>query len=155
MPKFNEVYSRGARIPPGLNYQTFSRMEKFEKGALLAGVFEAKSSGKALTFMGRKGKVLGKTVEIASIAMIPFEFARGEHSMSERYGSGSFVQAAGGVGQAILPLGPADSTGTWDMSHQELLETNQPGFPLLFESLANPTSPRWIPWMVYKGVFEP
>ncbi len=155
MGKFKEIYGRGAPIPMGLNYKDYSNMTKQKKGELIASVFEAKAAGKKLKFMGKAGQVGGKVVKIAGIAMIPSQYAKGKDHFEDRYGDIPVVPEISGAAQAALPIGPADGSATWDMSHEELIATKKPGFGLLFESLVNPTSPRWVPWMVYKKILHP
>lgn len=79
-------------------------------------------------------------------------------SLNNSYGQGDPAWKA--HGKAILDtasptMGPSDNTATWDMSHRELSETQGTGFGPMFEALANPFSPRWAGWMIYKGILDP
>jgi len=66
----------------------------------------------------------GKVVKVVGIAATPIFFTEGQAYAADVYDAGPMMQTASGAAQALLPLGPADSTATWDMTQAEVASGN-------------------------------
>ena len=154
-PKFKQYLRKGAPVPKGMHYKNdYSKMSKAEKARMFKNVWGAAKQGRALGYVRSAGKFAGKIFKVAGVVMIPSQYAQGSDYVSDVYSTdNSFAKGVGGVGQAALPLGPADATATWDMPQSEVARGNQ-GWGPLGETFLNPASPRWLPTQIGRGIYE-
>ena len=148
-PKFNSVLRKGTRIPAGLNYKDYQDMSSSQKHDMFKSILGNKNAGRAFKVV----KAGGKVVKVVAIVAAPSIYADGSSYAQDVYGANSFVSGMSGVSQVVLPMGPADATGTWDQSEAQIREGDS-GAAAMFDTILNPTSPRWLPHRIFGKMFN-